>query len=211
VLGIAFTAFSQGIAYLHAGVEILRSKSLDRDSFDSGDWFNRLDFGYDANGFGGGLPPAHRNRGDWPVMQPVLADTSIAPTPREIRWTRDAALDLLRIRASTTLFRLRSAADVRARLRFRNVGSSQDPVVFVGHLEGRGYPGARFREVLYAINVAGEARTLRLPAEAGKAWVLHPVHRAPDAADRTAAQATVDRATGRVTIPGRTAVVFVVE
>jgi pullulanase len=36
--------FSQGIAYFHAGVEMLRSKSMDRNSYDSGDWFNRLDW-----------------------------------------------------------------------------------------------------------------------------------------------------------------------
>jgi len=211
VLGIAFTLLSQGIAYLHAGVEILRSKSLDRDSFDSGDWFNRLDWSYTTNAFGAGLPPAHRNQGDWPVMRPVLADTSIAPLPADIRWTRDATLDLLRIRASSTLFRLRSASDVRARLHFRNIGPLQDPVVIVGHLDGAGYAGARFREMLYFINVSLEERTITVPEEVGKRYVLHPVHRATGAADRRAAGARVDGPTGRFTLPAQTAVVFVVE
>lgn len=31
-------AVSQGIAFFHAGDELLRSKSLDRDSYNSGDW-----------------------------------------------------------------------------------------------------------------------------------------------------------------------------
>lgn len=31
----------QGIPFFHAGDELLRSKSLDRDSYNSGDWFNR--------------------------------------------------------------------------------------------------------------------------------------------------------------------------
>lgn len=31
-------AVSQGIAFFHAGDEMLRSKSLDRDSYNSGDW-----------------------------------------------------------------------------------------------------------------------------------------------------------------------------
>jgi pullulanase len=211
LLGVAFTLFSQGIAYLHAGVEILRSKSLDRDSFDSGDWFNRLDFSLASNGFGGGLPPAHRNQGDWPVMRPVLADTSIAPTSAQIRWTRDAVLDLLRIRSSSTLFRLRGKADVLTRLAFRNVGPGHDPTLIVGHLDGRGYPGGRFREMLYFINVAEASRAATLSADAGKPWMLHPVHLEGNAADRIATQARVERATGRFTIPARTAVVFVVE
>lgn len=210
VLGIAFVALSQGVAYLHAGIEILRSKSLDRDSFDSGDWFNRIDWSYTSNGFGAGLPPAHRNKDDWPTMRPVLADTSIAPTPADIRWTRDATLDLLRIRSSSTLFRMRSADDVRARLKFRNVGPSQEPTVIVGHLDGVGYPGARFREVLYMINVSGDERTLVVPEDAGKGWVLHPVQRSATAADRTAATARVDAVAGRFTVPARTVVVFVV-
>ena len=44
ILAAAITMFSQGIAYFHAGIEGLRSKSLDRNSFDSGDWFNRIDW-----------------------------------------------------------------------------------------------------------------------------------------------------------------------
>ena len=211
LLGIALTAFSQGIAYLHAGVELLRSKSLDRDSFDSGDWFNRLDWTYRDNGFGSGVPPRHRNAADWPWMKPALADARIAPTTAEIRWTRDAALDLLRIRASSTLFRLRTADDVRRRLHFRNVGPTQDPTVLVGELDGADYPGAAFREVLYLVNVAGDTRDVTVPEAAGKAYVLHPVHRATEAADRTAREARVDSASGRFTIPARTAVVFVIE
>ena len=48
---------SQGVAYLHAGHDMLRSKSLDRNSYDSGDWFNRIDWSQD-NHFASGLPPA---------------------------------------------------------------------------------------------------------------------------------------------------------
>lgn len=37
-LAEALVAFSQGVAFFHAGCDILRSKSLDRDSYNSGDW-----------------------------------------------------------------------------------------------------------------------------------------------------------------------------
>ncbi len=211
VLGIAFTLLSQGIAYLHAGVDILRSKSLDRDSFDSGDWFNRLDWSYTVNGFGGGLPPAHRNRDDWSVMRPVLAERGIVPTPAEIAFTRDVTRDWLNIRASSSLFRLRTAADVRTRLRFLHTGPTAAPGVIVGHLEGRGYPGAVFKEVVYLINVAPEERSVVIPEARGKPYVLHPRQRGEAAADRTAARAQVEPSSGRFTIPARTAVVFVVE
>ncbi len=211
LLGAAFVAFSQGIAYYHAGIDVLRSKSLDRNSFDSGDWFNRLDWTYTDNGFGAGLPPKQDNGKDWALLRPVLADESIKPRPEDIAWMRDAFRDLLRIRDGSTLFRMRSSADVQQRLAFCNVGPQQNPVVIAAHLDGEVYAGAGFREVLYFINVSPEAQTLPLPQEQGKAYVLHPVQRAANAADSRPRDARYDPATGRFTIPPRTAVVYVIE
>jgi pullulanase len=211
MLGVAFTAFSQGVAYYHAGIEILRSKSLDKNSFDSGDAFNRLDWSYTDNGFGRGLPPAKDNGKDWPWMRPVLADAGIKPRPDDIAWMRDAFIDLSRIRAGSTLFRLRSADDVRRRLSFRNTGPDQNPMVIVAHLDGAGHPGAGFREILYFINVAPDAQTLTLPEERGKPYALHPVQRAATAADDRPKAARHDAREGRFTIPARSAVVYVVE
>ncbi len=238
LLGAATTAFSQGVAYYHAGIEILRSKSLDRNSYDSGDWFNRLDWTYTDNGFGAGLPPQRDNGKDWALLKPVLADSEIKPTPREIAWMRDAFNDLLKIRASSSLFRLRSARDVRERLSFRNVGPQQNPAVLSVHLNGGAietlqgnaaeitagaavdqaaqrsaatYEGARFREILYFINVSLEAQTLTMPEERGKRYRLHPVQRAAEATDKRAQQARHQTDLGRFTIPARSAVVYVVE
>ncbi len=210
LLGAAFVALSQGLAYFHAGTDVLRSKSLDRNSFDSGDWFNRLDWTYTDNGFGAGLPPAQDNGKDWNLLRPVLRNPDARPSPADIAWMRDAFRDLLRIRASTPLFRLRSAQDVRARLAFRNTGPGQDPAVIAGHLDGRGMD-AGFDEVLYLLNVAPDARVLALPEEAGKRYVLHPVQAAPAAVDARPRQARYEAATGRFEVPGRSVVVFVVK
>jgi pullulanase len=210
VLGAATVAFSQGIAYFHAGQDILRSKSMDGNSFDSGDWFNRLDWTHADNFFGTGLPPKTGNAANWPLLKTVLADERIKPGPAEIAWTRDAFRDLLAIRASSTLFRLRTAADVLQRLTLHNTGPQQVPTVLVGQLDGQGYPGAAFREIVYFINADKQAHTLTLDALKGRPYRLHPVHAAPQAADRRAAtQATHEDAAGRFTIPPRTAVVWV--
>ena len=212
VLALALNAFSQGIAYFHAGGELLRSKSLDRNSFDSGDWFNRLDWSATDNHFGTGLPPAPDNRESWPQMAPLLADPSIKPTARGIAFTRDAFLDLLRIRDSSTLFRLRTADDVKRRLRFHNTGPAQNPVVIAGELDGRGYPGAGFEALLYLVNVSPEPQVLPIDAARGRRFVLHPVHRAAGAADpRPHESAAFDPATGHFAVPARTAVVYVIE
>jgi pullulanase len=210
MLGAAIVAFSQGVAYFHAGMDTLRSKSMDRNSYDSGDWFNRIDWTYRTNHFGSGLPPQRDNGPEWALLRPLLADPRIAPRPENIAWARDEFRDLLKIRASSTLFRLRSAAEIRQRLRFANTGPTQQPQVLVGHLDGAGLAGAGFRELLYFINVDKTAHTLALDDEKGKAYVLHPVHLNPAAADqRPAAQAHYEPATGRFTVPPRSAVVYV--
>ena len=210
VLALATTAFSQGTAYFHAGSELLRSKSLDRNSFDSGDWFNRIDWTANENFFGTGLPPKGDNGQSWPQMAPLLADTSVKPTPEDIRFTRDAFMDLLKIRSSSTLFRLPTADAVSARLHFHNTGPGQEPTVVVARLDGRNWPGAGFTEVLYAINVDARAHTLRMPELKDRAYVLHPVHQAAGAADqRPVRLASWTPASGQLQVPPRTAVVYV--
>ncbi|MCV2353624.1 DUF3372 domain-containing protein [Paucibacter sp. B2R-40] len=211
ILGAAINSFSQGIAYFHAGVDTLRSKSMDRNSYDSGDWFNKLDWSYADNNFGVGLPPARDNADNWPLVKPLLANPLIKPAAADIAWTRDAFRDLLAIRKSTTLLRLRTAEDIKARLSFHNTGSAQEATVLVGHLNGAGYAGANFQELVYLINVDKSDKQLSVPALAGRNFELHPVHRAPGAADKRAAQAKYEAGTGQFTLPARTAVVFVVQ
>ncbi len=211
MLGVALNALSQGVAYFHAGVDTLRSKSLDGNSFDSGDWFNRIDWSYQDNYFGTGLPPAVDNRAHYPWMRPLLGNPAIKPTPTQIRLARDMFRDLLRIRASTSLLRLRTAEDVARRLRFYNTGPDQNPVIQAGHLDGKDYAGAKFQELLYFVNVGKAPQELVLPEEKGKPYTLHPVHQARGAADqRPRLQARYESATGRFILPARTALVFVV-
>jgi pullulanase-type alpha-1,6-glucosidase len=209
VLAAAINTFSQGVAYFHAGFDILRSKSLDRNSFESGDWFNRLDWTYRDNYFGTGLPPAADNGKDYALFQPLLSNPAFKPAPADIAFTRDAFRDLLKIRASSTLFRLRTADDVKQRLRFHNTGPEQMPTVIAGRLDGTGYDGAGFKAVLYLLNVDKTAQAIVVPQETGRAWRLHPVHTSSTAADQRARDTRYDATTGRFTIPPRTAVVFV--
>ncbi|MFT7724055.1 MAG: DUF3372 domain-containing protein [Roseateles sp.] len=208
MLGAALVAFSQGVAYFHAGQDILRSKSLDRNSYNSGDWFNRLDWRYRSNHFGTGLPPQQDNAGpggrDWVLARERLADPAIAPGPKEIAWSRDVFRELLRIRQSTPLLRLGSAAEIGKRVSFPGSGAGQNPALVATRIDGAGLPG--FKAVMTLINVAPTAQVLDLPAEAGVRWVLHPVQ-------RTGADARVKREAravqGRFEVPARSAVVFV--
>jgi pullulanase/glycogen debranching enzyme len=210
MLGAALVAFSQGVAYFHAGQDILRSKSLDRNSYDSGDWFNRLDWTYQTNHFGTGLPPRQDNFGaegrDWQLARERLADPRIAPGPAEIAWARDVFRDLLRIRATTPLLRLPTAAQIRERLSFPDSGPQQNPTLVAMRLDGRGMPGAR--AVMVVFNVAPMDQAIAMPEEAASRWTLHPVQQ--QGADlRVRERARF--AAGRFEVPARSAAVFLLK
>ncbi len=205
MLAAAINTFSQGVAYFHAGIDTLRSKSLDRNSFNSGDWFNRIDWSYQDNYFGTGLPPAADNGKDYALIKPLLANAALKPTPGDIAYARDAFRDLLAIRASSTLLRLRSTDDIVKRLRFYKT----EPTVIGARIDGAGYAGAGFAALTYFINVDKVERTVTAEDAKGRKVRLHPVHAAAGAADKRAASARFDAASGAFTIPARTAVVFV--
>lgn len=210
MLAAATTALSQGVAYFHAGLDVLRSKSMDRNSYNSGDWFNRLDWTYQDNYFATGLPPKADNGDAYALIRPLLANAAIKPGPAEIMLMRDMFLDLLKIRSSSSLFHLRTAAEVQQRLRFENVGAQQNGAVIAAHLDGKNYPGAGYRSIMYFINVATTPQVLDLPDQKGQTYILHPVQSAKGAADkRVATSASYDATLGRFTLPARSAVVFV--
>ena len=211
MLAAAKVAFSQGISYYHAGMEGLRSKSLDRNSFDSGDWFNRIDWTFSDNYFGSGLPPKTDNGANYALYQPLLANVAIKPTATDIRWMRAVFFDLLRIRKSTRLLRLTKSEAINQRLHFFNTGSTQIPTVIAAVLDGSDLPDAGFARLAYFINVDVVPHTIAAPAEAYKAYVLHPLQRAKAAADKRVLESRYDSATGAFTVPARSAVVYVVE
>ncbi len=212
MLAAAINTFSQGVAYYHAGVDTLRSKSFDGNSYNSGDWFNRLDWTYASNNFGVGLAPG--NDTDDALAKTFLNAAVVAnytPTSVQITSARDRFRDLLKIRSSSTLFRLRTGDAIESRLTFPNTGSNQVATVLVGHLDGAGYAGANFQEVMYFVNVDKVPQSVTLAAQSGKAWTLHPVQADAAAADKVAANAVYESASGKFTIPARTAVVYVVK
>ena len=114
-----------------AGDEILRSKSADRNSYNSGDWFNRIDWTLKSNNWGVGLPPAQGNQDDWSIIGPALADPNLKPTAKDIEGTYRHMLEMLVIRKTSKLFRLRTADEIKKAVSFYNVGPDQVPGLIV--------------------------------------------------------------------------------
>lgn len=203
----ATTALSQGVSFWHAGTDLLRSKSLDRDSYDSGDWFNRIDWSGQENTFGSGLPPAWRNEDKWPYMEPLLERADeLTPTPEVMLATHERALDLLRLRTSSPLFRLGDAALVQERVLFPDGGPDQARGVITMHISdlvGEDLdPGVD--EILVVFNATPDAVTQTIDEAVGP-FRLHPIQAA--GSDPVVREASADGTT--VTVPARTVAVFV--
>lgn len=208
-LAMSALALGQGIPFFHAGMEMLRSKSMDRDSYNSGDWFNKLDFSYQTNNFGVGLPPQASNGDNWPIMKPLLADLTRRPAPADIMASVANLEELLAIRASSPLFRLQTGADVMARLRFQNTGAAQIPGLVVMSVsdEVASLPDLdpQREAVVVLINATPQKVDFTDPYYAASALTLHPVQQA--SADPVVKTATFGK--GVFSIPARSAAVFV--
>ncbi|WP_311765123.1 pullulanase-type alpha-1,6-glucosidase [Streptomyces zingiberis] len=197
VLAMATATLSQGPALSQAGSDLLRSKSLDRNSYDSGDWFNALHWDCrQGNGFGRGLPPAADNRDKWPFAKPLLTREELRPGCAEIEGTSAAYRDLLRIRTTEPEFGLATAEDVQRQLSFPLSGPDETPGVVTMALGG----------LVVVFNATPQERGQRLPPAAGRDHALHPVQ--AGGADPVVKSASYDRATGTFTVPGRTVAVF---
>jgi pullulanase/glycogen debranching enzyme len=206
-LGVSLVTLGQGIPFLHAGMEMLRSKSLDRNSYNSGDWFNKLDFTYQSNNFGVGLPPAGDNQSNWPLMQPLLANPALTPATGDIAGAVDHARETLAIRKSTKLFRLRTAAEINSRVRFHNTGPGQVPGLIVMSVsDDDGAIDRTIEKVVVAFNADVVPVDFTVPALAGVPLVLHPLQAA--SADPVVRGSAFAAATGTLTVPERTAAVF---
>jgi pullulanase-type alpha-1,6-glucosidase len=203
-LSLATATLSQGTAFVHAGSERLRSKSLDRNSYDSGDWFNRLLWDCaDGNGFGAGLPPKADNEAKWPYARPLLADPALRPGCDAIGAARARFGEFLKIRSSSPAFSLGSLAEVRKRLSFP---AAETPGVITMHLDATALD-PRWKSITVVFNATPQAQPQTVAALAGKSAVLHPVQRAGD--DAVVKESAFDGATGTITVPARTVAVFV--
>jgi pullulanase-type alpha-1,6-glucosidase len=205
----SFVMYSQGIPFFQAGTDMLRSKSMDRDSYNSGDWFNRLDFTYQTNNFGVGLPPEGVNSAQWPLMQPILTNSALIPTHDDIMLSVNVFREMLQIRYSSPLFRLTTAEEVQARLSFLNTGPEQVPGVIVMALSDTVGENLdpKYQMVVVVFNATPDTLSYEAVDLTGMDLVLHPVLQA--SYDAMAQEASFHSASGTFSLPAWTTSVFV--
>jgi len=203
---LAMPLLSQGIPFVHLGCDMLRSKSMDRNSYDSGDWFNRVDFTFQSNNWNLGLPRAGDNEDNWPVIGEISANPNIPVNAGQIEFASQVFREFLQIRKSSRLFRLTDGEQVRERVKFHNVGSAQVQGLIVMSLDdGQGLPDLDpERDALVVVINATESDQSYF-IEGAEGFELHPVQRG--SVDPALAQAGFEE--GHFTVPSRTTAVFV--
>ncbi|MFE4816657.1 pullulanase-type alpha-1,6-glucosidase [Streptomyces sp. NPDC056704] len=195
VLAMATAALSQGPSLSQAGSDLLRSKSLDRNSFDSGDWFNAIHWDCrDGNGFGRGLPMAADNASKWPYATPLLSTVKVGCP--QIEGSSAAYQDLERIRTTENVFSLSTAGQVQSKLSFPLSGKDETPGVITMELG----------DLVVVFNATPKTQEQTVGALAGTAYALHPVQAA--GADPIVKSSSYEAKTGTFAVPGRTVAVF---
>lgn len=161
---MATATLSQGPALSQAGTDLLRSKSLDRNSYDSGDWFNAVHWNCaDGNGFGRGLPMAADNESKWPYAKPLLGTVEVGC--EQIEGASTAYRDLLKIRTTEKAFSLDTVGQVQSALSFPLSGKDETPGVITMVLG----------DLVVVFNATPEEQEQRIEAAAGTGYRLHPV------------------------------------
>jgi pullulanase-type alpha-1,6-glucosidase len=206
-LGMDVVALSQGVPFFMAGDEILRSKSGDRNSYNSGDWFNRIDWTLKSNGWGSGLPPANGNQDDWNIIGPALADPNLEPTARDIEGSFRHMLEMLVIRKSTRLFRLRTAEEIKDAVSFFNVGPDQLPGLIVERIQDTGRHCSGASQAVVLINATPQSQSFTDRSFRRQPLVLHPVQAI--SRDPVVRTSRFQGSTGTFTVPARTTAVFI--
>ena len=207
VVAMSLVALGQGIPFFQAGDDLLRSKDMDQNSYDSGDWFNKIDWSGQGNNWGIGLPIASQNSSQWSFQQPLLANAALKPTPAEIAATTAAFQEFLSIRASSPLFRMTSLGEIQQNLRFLNTGPQQVPGLIVMELKTHGLRTGPPGYLVVVFNATPAEQSFTSAELQGASLSLHPVlQHSRDAVARTT---SFHPQSGTIKVPALTTAVFV--
>jgi pullulanase len=209
IMGMSLVTLGQGIPFFQGGDDLLRSKDMDQNSYDSGDWFNKIDWSGQTANWGIGLPIASQNQGQWPIMTPLLSNPAYTPLPTNIAYSAAAFSELLRIRYSSRLFRMPTFDEVQQNLTFLNTGPNQTAGLIVMKLDANGGHYGIYKHIVVLFNATNASVTFTDSRLQGLALHLHPVQRS--SSDPATRQSTFDSKAATATVPALTTAVFVAE
>ena len=202
---LSFTLFAQGIPFLHMGSEFMRSKSYLRDSYDYGDWFNRVDFTKQSNYYNVGLPPADKDRDNWPLIKEVLKGHQGRDhvQVKHIEFSAKIFEEMIAMRMSSSLFRLTTAKDIIEKVSFLNTDNKQSGLLVMKLDDTQGKPVDDKVATLIVIFNSSTKSQKFIYAGADE-YQLHPIQQG--SVDTVIKQSKVDDKS--FTVPALSSVVF---
>ena len=217
---MSIIALGQGVPFFFGGDDLLRSKDMDDNSYNSGDWFSKVNWtlaeeehnpsllSQESNNWGKWASRAKTcNGGQWPIMQPLLANPALDANAQEHLAAAEAFQMFLHIRRSSALFHMATLNEVQHNPHFLNTGTSQVPGLIVMKLDNNGRDYGNYQHIVVVFNATLDPISFQDNQLRGFGLYLHPEEaRSTDAA--TASSSTNDR-TGTVHVPGLTTAVFV--
>ncbi|MDF2152839.1 pullulanase-type alpha-1,6-glucosidase [Vibrio sp. CAU 1672] len=209
-VGNSTVILSQGVPFFQLGTSLLRSKSLQRDSYDSGDWYNKVDFELDnpelTNNWNVGLPREDKDGVFYDVIKHLIANDATQPGRDEVLLADAQFKELLKIRTSSQLFHLDTAEQINSRIDFHNTGEDQVSGVIVMSVDdGVGVDDLDSNVDAVVIVVNSTVHQQVMPVAGAEGFTLHDVQQqSADAIVQTASFAD-----GKFTVPALTTAVFV--
>jgi pullulanase-type alpha-1,6-glucosidase len=207
---LSFALFAQGIPFIHMGSELLRSKGFLRDSYDYGDWFNKVDFSKQSNNYNIGLPPAEKDQQNWQIISEVIATNAgkdiVSST--DIEYSSSVFIDWVKIRMSSPLFRLTTADEIINQVKFNNTGSQQNRGLIAMSIDGSMHKGKidnDYRQLMIIFNTTDKNQLVPYPN--AETFNLHPVQQQSVDQQVKMSMANIDG----FTVPPLTTAVFVQE
>jgi len=203
---LSFTLFAQGIPFLHMGSEFMRSKSYLRDSYDYGDWFNRVDFSKQSNHYNVGLAPADKDQDNWPLIKAVQKGHQGRDQVqvKHIEFSAKVFEDMLALRMSSPLFRLTTAEDIIEKVSFLNTDNTLLGLLVMKLDDTQGKPVDVNAESLMVIfNTSTKVQTLTYTK--ANEYQLHPIQQ--KGVDEVIKHSKADE--NGFTVPALSSVVFI--
>src|SRR5271165_6409139 len=207
IVAMSLVTLGEGIPFYQGGDDLLRSKDMDQNSYDSGDWFNKIDWSGQTANWGIGLPISSQNEGQWPIMTPLLSNSAYTPLPANIAYSEAAFSELLKIRYSSSLFRMPTFAEVQQNLTFLNTGPNQTPGLIVMKLDANGGHYGSYKHIVVLFNATNATVTFADSRLQGLVLHLHPVQQ--NSSDPATRQSTFNSKTGTATVSALTTAVLV--
>lgn len=216
VISLATVLLGQGIPFMAAGSDLLHSKSLDKNSYNSGDWFNAIDWTGKNNGFGEGLPQQGDNGSRWDAYATPALTTVAKPSSTTANLTANMVMDLLKVRYSSPLFRLGTLSNVQQRLTYIGSGPKQVPGLITMRLLDAGAVGAskklanidkNYKSIVVVFNSTTKTQVVTSSVLKNSKITLSPIQL--KSADSIVKRSKYNAKAGSLTVPAQTVAVFV--